>query len=67
MFCTITATQEPLEKNRLILYISSGNNKPIIWPNFIGIPLQHVIEFFDNYNIEPHIVNDAPHKQHTHI
>ena len=57
---------EPLEKNRLILYISSGNNKPIIWPDFTGIPLQHVVEFLHNYNIEPHIINDAPHKQHTH-
>ena len=58
MLCTITTTHEPLEKNRLILYISSGNNKPIIWPDFTGMPLQHVVEFLDNYNIEPHIIHD---------
>src|SRR5438105_2254036 len=23
---------EPLEKNKLTLYVSSGNNKPIVWP-----------------------------------
>lgn len=50
---------EPLEKNRLTIYVSSGNNKPIIWPNFIGMPLSEVVEFLNNYNIEPHIINDA--------
>jgi hypothetical protein len=56
---------EPLEKNRLILYISSGNNKPIIWPDFTGIPLEIAIEFLNNYNIEPQIINDSPHKRYT--
>ena len=51
---------EPLEKNRLTIYISSGNNKPIIWPNFIGISLSQVIEFLDNYSIQPQIINDTP-------
>lgn len=50
---------EFLENNKCILYISSGNNKPIIWPNFTGLPLHHVIEFLHNYNIEPHIINDS--------
>jgi beta-lactam-binding protein with PASTA domain len=49
---------ESLEKNKLIIYISSGNNKPVIWPNFIGVPLQQVIEFVNNYNIEPHIIHN---------
>lgn len=57
--------QEMLEKNRLVLYISSGNNKPVIWPNFSGLPLQQVIEFLNDYNIEPHIVNDIAHKNDT--
>ncbi len=25
---------EPIKNNRLLLYISAGDNKPIIWPNF---------------------------------
>lgn len=54
---------EPLEKNRVIIYISSGNNKPIIWPNFTGMSLQPVIEFLNNYNINPHIINDSLHTQ----
>jgi beta-lactam-binding protein with PASTA domain len=54
---------EPLEKNRLVVYVSSGNNKPIIWPNFTGMPLQHVVEFLNIYNIQPHIINDKPQAQ----
>jgi beta-lactam-binding protein with PASTA domain len=66
-FAQSPQTNEPLEKNRLILYISSGNNKPIIWPDFIGIPLQQATDFLDNYNIEPHIINDSPVKYYTGI
>lgn len=56
---------ESLEKNKLILYVSSGNNKPIIWPDFTDIPLSQVIEFLNNYDIEPQIINDATHKQYS--
>lgn len=59
--------QEPLEKNRLILYVSSGNNKPIIWPNFIGYQAEEVKEFLHNYNIDPYIVSDFPHNQNGTI
>ena len=65
-FAQSPLSQEIIEKNRLILYISSGNNKPIIWPDFSGLPLQHVIEFLNGYNIEPHIVNDSAHKNDNH-
>jgi beta-lactam-binding protein with PASTA domain len=56
---------ESLEKNKLILYVSSGINKPIIWPNFIDLPLHQVIEFLDNYTIEPQIINNSIHKQYA--
>ena len=56
---------EPLEKNRLLLYVSSGNNKPIIWPDFTGVSLQEVNEFLAAYHIEPHIINDSPHKHYS--
>lgn len=49
---------EPLEKNRITLYISSGNKKPIIWPDFTHVPLQDVIDLLDMYHIEPHIITD---------
>ncbi len=51
---------QPLEKNKLTLYISAGNNKPIIWPDFTNMPLQQVIDFLDNYGIQPHIISDVP-------
>jgi len=57
---------EPLEKNRLIVYVSSGNNKPIIWPDFTHVPLQAVIDFLENYHIEPHIVYDSLYNNHAH-
>lgn len=50
---------ECLGKNKLILYVSAGNNKPIIWPDFTDMPLQDVIDFLNNYNIEPYIINDS--------
>jgi beta-lactam-binding protein with PASTA domain len=50
---------EFLENNKCVLYVSSGNNKPIIWPNFTGLPLHDVIEFLHNYNIQPNIINDS--------
>lgn len=50
---------ELLETNKLILYVSSGNNKPIIWPNFIHLPLEDVIAFLDYYHIKPYIINDC--------
>jgi len=56
---------EPLEKNKLIIYVSSGNNKPIIWPDFTDIPLQHVINFLDDYHIEPQIINDCTHREYA--
>lgn len=62
-FAQSPLAQEPLEQNRLILYISSGNNKPIIWPDFTHQSLHDVIEFLEIYHIHPYIINDAPHKQ----
>ena len=52
---------EPLDHNKLTLYISAGNNKPIIRPNFIDLSLHEVISFLDNYHIEPQIITDYPH------
>lgn len=54
---------ESLEKEKLILYISSGNDKPIIWPSFVNMPLQEVIEFLSVYTINPSVINDATDKE----
>jgi beta-lactam-binding protein with PASTA domain len=55
---------EPLEKNRVILYVSSGNNKPIIWPDFIGQSIETVTTLLDMHSIKPYIIDDTIHS-HT--
>lgn len=55
---------ECLEKNKLILYISSGDKKPILWPNFISLPLRTAIDFLNTYGITPHIVNDSVYNEY---
>ena len=63
-FAQSPQANEPLEKNRLILYVSSSSNKPIIWPNFTDTPLHQVIDFLEIYHIEPQIINDSAHKNY---
>lgn len=57
--------QQPLEKNKLILYISSGNNRPIVWPDFTRHSLDQVLDFLNQLAIQPHIINDALNKELT--
>jgi beta-lactam-binding protein with PASTA domain len=65
-FAQSPQANEPLENNRLILYISSGDNKPIIWPDFTDLALNDVIEFLHNYDIQPQIIHDYDHISYTH-
>ena len=51
---------EPIKNNRLLLYISAGDNKPIIWPNFCGKNIQEIINFLDVYKISPQIIHHIP-------
>ena len=57
--------QEFLEKNRIILYISMGDCKPIIWPNFVGQELTAVTTFLEQYTIKPYIIYDTVPSSHT--
>jgi len=55
--------EDTLENNhRLIFYLSAGNNRPIIWPDFTQQPLEQVIEFLASYHIKPHIITNPLHK-----
>ena len=47
---------EPLEDNRMIIYISNGNNKKIIFPDLRGLELDNALEFLDLYSIKPTIL-----------
>jgi len=50
---------EFLEKNKLILYVSSGNNKPIIWPDFKHESYEKVAQFLSTYTITPQIISGS--------
>jgi len=47
--------KEPLENNFLICYISTGNKKAVLWPDFRGKTLASVKEFLDEHAITPEI------------
>ena len=48
--------------NQLIVYISKKENKPVIWPNFIGKAVAEVLEFLELYQIKPHIISYGSHR-----
>lgn len=45
----------PLEQNNIILYVSLGNKKQVICPEFHNRPVQEVIQFLATYNIKPEL------------
>ncbi len=51
-------------QNKLILYVSSGDKKPILWPNFISLPLRTATDFLNTYGITAHIVNDSVYNEY---
>lgn len=61
-FAQYPAANKGLDHQSLIIYTSSDQPDPIIWPNFIGRPLEEVIQFLNIYAITPHITyNDNQH------
>jgi beta-lactam-binding protein with PASTA domain len=42
--------------DRMIIYVSSGEKKPIIWPNFTGIASEKVIDFLTSHDISAQII-----------
>ncbi|MGB8367568.1 MAG: PASTA domain-containing protein [Candidatus Babeliales bacterium] len=55
-FSQFPAPGEPLVHNLLLLYLSTEDNKPIIWPNFTQHPIEEVIEFLAFYYIQPQVI-----------
>lgn len=54
-----------LTNNRITLYLSSGSNKPIVWPHFIGLPIEQVITFLDTFAITPTVFYDTLDKDNA--
>ncbi len=61
-FAQFPAPSEALDNNQLTLYISAGNNKPIIWPDFTHKEIQEVTNFLQKYQIKPHVIHYHPPK-----
>lgn len=59
-FAQIPLPQEPIEDSLLTLYVSGGNKKPIIWPDFTQLPVSDVTDFLHTHAIEASIVHEYP-------
>jgi len=57
--------QTPLEQKSMILYISSGQRKPVIFPDLKHKTVEDVIEFLKPYNITPTITHSPVIENHT--
>lgn len=51
------APEELLPNKKIITYLSSGNAKPVILPNFKHKPLNQITEFLEQYNITADITH----------
>jgi hypothetical protein len=63
-FAQIPLPQEPMDDTLITLYISDGNNKPIIWPNFKDRPISEVVDFLHTHNLEATIIHEYPSSAH---
>ncbi len=61
-FSQFPVPDQSLENNHLLLYLSTGNNRPIIWPDFALRSVEEVIEFLASYHIKPHIIRNTTQK-----
>lgn len=57
-FAQIPLPQEPIEDTMLTLYVSDGNKKPIIWPDFRQLLVSDVINFLNTHTIEATVVHE---------
>jgi len=45
-----------LKKNNIITYLSSGNKKPVLLPNFRNKNLKEILDFLENYNVKTEVI-----------
>ncbi len=55
----IPGPDEPVPDKIMIAYISKGNAKHIIWPDFTGKSLADITDFLESYDIKPYIIEAA--------
>jgi beta-lactam-binding protein with PASTA domain len=59
-FAQIPLPQEPIEDIMLTLYVSGGNKKPVIWPDFTQLQVSDVTNFLRTHALEATIVHEHP-------
>ena len=57
-FAQIPLPQEPIEDTMLTLYVSGGNKKPILWPDFRQLPVSDVTNFLRTHAIEASVIHE---------
>ncbi len=45
------------DTDKIIIYLSAGNNKPVIWPDFKKLPVSEVTEYLAMHGITPTITH----------
>ncbi len=62
----LPTAEKPIKNNTIIVYISAGNTKPIVWPHFSKKRVPDVVAFLASYNIEPEIIHaNSVNEKHT--
>ena len=60
------APHELVQEKKILTYISTGNTKPVLWPNVKNKPVLDVIDFLKTNNINPEIKHSSPRESsHT--
>lgn len=64
-FCIGQSPQpgQPLLEKKMIVYVCSGESKPVLMPNFKGKTIDEVVDFLNTYTITPTIMHTQMEKQ----
>lgn len=63
-FAQYPAHNDPVTDGTMIMYLSAGNHKPVILPNFKGLSLDEVREYLENHPVTIQASHN-PAKSHT--
>ncbi|TET06425.1 PASTA domain-containing protein [Candidatus Dependentiae bacterium] len=63
-FAQSPKAQTSLDTKSIILYISDGSTKPVLFPNLKNKSVNEVIDFLKPYNINPSIIHYPPRNPH---
>ncbi len=59
--------KDPIDDNFMILYLSAGNHKPFIWPDFKERELDEVVSFLEHHEYAPEIIYNTNKKSGSYV